>query len=212
MALEEYRRKRRFDRTPEPGGKAAGGKGGSEASGPQFVVQKHDASHLHYDFRLEAGGVLVSWAVPKGPSLNPAEKRLAVRTEDHPLEYAAFEGTIPQEEYGGGTVMVWDAGGVTYEDGDADAFLKQVNRRKAVTFVLHGRKLGGRWRLVPFAGGEKRGGEARNWLLIKSRDKVATDALDVLEALPESVKTGRTLSQIAKGDDVWHGKEKSDGQ
>lgn len=190
MGLKEYNEKRDFRRTKEPKGDHGSGKGGK---GPAFVVQKHDASSLHYDFRLEAEGVLLSWAVPKGPSLDPGQKRLAVRTEDHPLEYADFEGTIPEDEYGGGTVMVWDTGTASYEDSQAEV-AAQVNDRKALSFVLDGTKLSGKWRLVPFGGKE---GSAKNWLLIKSRDDAADEETDVLESEPDSAKTGRTMDEIA---------------
>jgi bifunctional non-homologous end joining protein LigD len=136
MALEEYRRKRKFTETPEPVG--CGRRAGRARI---FVVQKHDASRLHYDFRLEINGVLVSWVVPKGPSMNPAEKRLAIRTEDHPLEYADFEGLIPEGQYGAGTVMVWDKG--TYEPEDGIPPDEQLARGK-IDVALHGKKLRGR--------------------------------------------------------------------
>src|SRR5512145_1766405 len=144
--LDEYRRKRRFDKTPEP----ATGK--PSARGNRFVVQKHAARRLHYDFRLEINGVLVSWAVPKGPSLNPADKRLAVQTEDHPLDYGGFEGTIPAGQYGAGSVMVWDTG--TYEmEGDLSA--AQQLARGEVKFLLRGRKLRGGFVLVKLKRSEK---------------------------------------------------------
>lgn len=157
MPLDEYRRKRDFSRTPEPGGAAPA------AGGPGFVVQKHAARQLHYDLRLEHGGTLLSWAVPKGPSLDPADKRLAVRVEDHPLEYADFEGVIPSGEYGGGTVMVWDRG--TWEPlGDTETMLAKGD----LEFRLHGTKLSGDWVLARM---ERRASGSRdNWLLIKHRD------------------------------------------
>jgi bifunctional non-homologous end joining protein LigD len=155
MSLREYRRKRRFAKTPEPAG------------GLSFTVQKHDASHLHYDFRLEWAGVLKSWAVPKGPSLDPREKRLAVRVEDHPLEYGTFEGVIPQGEYGGGTVELWDHG-TWLPDGDPAA----AYRKGHIAFELRGKRYTGRWDLVRVRGG-KPGKE--NWLLIKKKDEPALD-------------------------------------
>jgi bifunctional non-homologous end joining protein LigD len=173
---------------------------------PCFVVQKHDASHLHYDFRLEMDGVLKSWAVPKGPSLDPAQKRLAVRTEDHPLEYRDFEGVIPEGQYGGGTVMLWDAGAVQYEGNEAET-AELVERRKPFTFTLKGTKLKVRFRLVPFAA---RGETARNWLLIKSHDESAASA-DILASAPDSAKTGRSLEQIAAAGEQWTEKNKKYG-
>src|SRR6478609_6807151 len=153
MALEEYRRKRDFKKTPEPPGQVS--KSGRKLS---YLIQKHDATRLHYDFRLELDGVLLSWAVTKGPSLNPADKRLAVRTEDHPLAYGSFEGTIPEGEYGGGTVMLWDTG--TWEPvGDPHAGLKKGH----LSFTLQGQRLRGRWDLIRMRGDNKR----ENWLLIK---------------------------------------------
>jgi bifunctional non-homologous end joining protein LigD len=140
MALEKYRAKRNFKVSPEPKGAPKKGKSKSELS---FVVQKHQASHLHYDFRLEWEGVLVSWAVPKGPSLDPAVKRLAMAVEDHPLEYGSFEGVIPEGEYGGGTVMVWDHGTWEPEVDAADGL-----KNGELKFSLHGKKLRGSWALV----------------------------------------------------------------
>ncbi|HLS19650.1 MAG TPA: DNA polymerase ligase N-terminal domain-containing protein, partial [Paracoccaceae bacterium] len=153
MALEEYRKKRDFARTPEPQGRAEATKGDS------YLIQKHDASRLHYDLRLEMDGVLKSWAVPKGPSLVPGEKRLAVQTEDHPLEYGDFEGTIPKDEYGGGTVILWDRG--RWEP-LIDA--KKGMRKGHLEFCIHGEKLSGRWHLVRMA--RKAREKQDNWLLI----------------------------------------------
>src|SRR5436853_730828 len=134
MSLREYKRKRHFNRTPEPAGKVA------KKSGHSYVIQKHRASHLHYDFRLQIDGVLKSWAVPKGPSLDPSVKRLAMHVEDHPIEYGSFEGTIPEGQYGAGTVMVWDRG--TWEpQGDPE----QEYRQGKLHFTLHGEKLRGEW-------------------------------------------------------------------
>lgn len=188
MALREYRQKRDFGATPEPEGKAHAG------NGHRFVVQKHAASRLHYDFRLEMDGVLASWAVPKGPSLDPAEKRLAVQVEDHPLEYGDFEGVIPQGEYGGGTVLLWDRGQWTPR-GDATQGFKSGRLK----FSLDGEKLHGGWTLVRIAG-DRRSSQP-NWLLMKERDDQARPLSqgDILEELPESVKTGRSLEEIAQG-------------
>src|SRR5215475_3871263 len=160
-ALERYTAKRTFTRTPEPPAKSAG-----ERHGPLlFVVQKHAATRLPYDFRLELDGVLKSWSVPRGPCLDPSEKRLAVQVEDHPIEYGSFEGTIPEGEYGGGTVMLWDRG--TWEpEGDPLAGC----RNGKLTFVLHGGKLRGGWTLTRMGG--KAAGN-KNWLLIKHHDAVA---------------------------------------
>src|SRR6201999_641390 len=155
MALEEYRRKRRFEETPEPPPKV------EKKAGNRFVVQKHAATRLHYDFRLEMEGVLKSWAVPKGPTLDPAEKRLARMVEDHPVSYFDFEGTIPQGNYGAGTVMVWDMG--TWEPlGDAHAMLEQGDLK----FRLHGQKLNGEFALVHLKA-RRPGSKGNEWLLIK---------------------------------------------
>lgn len=157
MKLSEYRQKRNFKKTSEPSGEAS-----IDVQQNIFVVQKHQASHLHYDFRLAIDGVLKSWAIPKGPSINPKDKRLAVMTEDHPLEYADFEGIIPQGEYGAGTVEIWDKG--TWEPiNDVQTGLKQ----KKLEFILHGRKLSGVWVLVGFKN------DPKNWLLIKKTTPVS---------------------------------------
>src|SRR5262245_52543421 len=194
MPLREYRRKRDFLRTPEPAGER--GKGRFE-----FVIQKHDATHLHYDFRLEHGGVLWSWAVPKGPALDPAEKRLAVQVEDHPLEYRKFEGTIPEGEYGGGTVMVWDRG--RWQPlGDPAADYRGGRLR----FVLEGEKRHRAWNLVRMAG-RRSGGSKPQWLLIKSRDEFARPLRegDILEDEPDSVVSGRSLEEIASAKSAGRG-------
>ena len=182
MPLQPYRRKRRFSQTPEP-------EGGPEAvSGRhRFVIQEHHATRLHWDFRLEMGGTLKSWAVPKGPTLDPDEKRLAVPVEDHPIEYIEFEGVIPKGNYGGGTVMVWDRG--TYESLGGDPL--QGYEKGKLTVVLHGKKVRGEFHLV-----RTRMGGATQWLMFKKRDQDAVPAW----TLPEpsvSVKTGRTIAQIA---------------
>jgi len=209
MPLDEYRRKRHFNKTPEPDGSAPAKKPASakkaagkrpKTSGLSFVVQKHAASRLHYDFRLEHGGVLLSWAVPKGPSLDPADKRLAVRVEDHPLAYAGFEGVIPAGEYGGGSVIVWDRG--TWEpEGDAAAMLASGRLR----FRLDGEKLSGVWNLVR-SGGRSTGD--KTWLLIKSKDGEARprSEFDLLEERPESVLSGLTVEAVAADPaHVWKG-------
>jgi len=189
--LEEYRRKRRFDRTPEPPPKKARAGGLPAQAGNRFVVQKHAARRLHYDFRLEIGGALVSWAVPKGPSLNPADKRLAVQTEDHPLDYAGFEGVIPEGQYGAGTVMVWDQG--TYEVEGALSAQEQLARGE-LKVVLNGQKLRGGFVLVKLRRGEK----GNEWLLIKHRDAGVDSKWDIAEH-DGSALTKRTMSEIAEG-------------
>jgi bifunctional non-homologous end joining protein LigD len=197
VGLTEYTRKRRFGVTPEPAGKTPRAR---RTKALRFVVQKHRASHLHYDFRLEWKGVLLSWAVPKGPSLDPSVKRLAMQVEDHPLEYATFEGIIPAGEYGGGTVMVWDRGTWTPESPDVDVAL----RAGELKFTLRGKKLLGSWVLVRTRGYPGRGGAGRpTWLLIKHRDAAASDA-DIAETAPRSVVSKRLLAEIAwqEGGDV----------
>lgn len=191
--LEEYRRKRRFAATPEP-------EGGARPAARRrlaYVVQKHRASALHYDFRLEWNGVLLSWAVPKGPSLDPSVKRLAMPTEDHPLEYASFEGVIPAGEYGGGTVLIWDRGTWSPDGADVDAALAKGELK----FALHGAKLRGSWALVRIRG---RGPSPRPpWLLIKHRDEFA-GSVDIAATAPRSVVSGRLLVEVARdeGGDV----------
>ncbi len=194
MSLKEYRRKRDFHKTPEP----TGGRAHSTA-GLQFVIQKHAASRLHYDFRLELDGTLKSWAIPKGPSLDPSVKSLAVQVEDHPIDYATFEGVIPTGEYGGGTVMVWDHG--TWEPEDDPG--KGLTQGK-LKFRLNGDKLHGSWALVRMGGRAGDGG--KNWLLIKHRDDDARPRakFDILQREPRSVLSGRDMDQIAAdADAVW---------
>ena len=189
MSLKEYQKKRRFDVTPEPQG---GGEGRPSPGKPLlYVIQKHQASHLHYDFRLEWDGALLSWAVPKGPSLDPAVKRLAMQVEDHPVDYAGFEGIIPEDEYGGGTVMVWDRGTWTPEVADVKAALEKGDLK----FTLNGAKLKGSWVLVRTRGfgGSKRA----SWLLIKHRDRYAS-AKDITAEEPRSALTRRLLAEIAR--------------
>jgi len=198
-SLTEYRRKRDFAKTAEPSGKVARKKGYS------YLIQKHAATRLHYDFRLELDGVLLSWAVTRGPSLNPSEKRLAVHVEDHPLDYGGFEGTIPKGEYGGGSVMLWDRG--TWEPlDDPRAGLKKGR----LHFRLHGERLQGGWALIrmPPRGREKR----ENWLLIKERDEFADESDPLLEKFAVSVKSGRTMDEIASGDSkVWRSNKAARG-
>jgi bifunctional non-homologous end joining protein LigD len=178
--LADYAKKRRFGKTPEPRGKIVA------RSKHRFVIQKHRASALHYDFRLEADGVLKSWAVPKGPSLDPADKRLAMEVEDHPVEYGTFEGVIPEGEYGGGTVMLWDHGSYEADVDDVGRALRAGELR----FTLDGTKLHGGWVLVRTGG--------RKWLLMKRKDAAASKTLDITTAKPRSVTTRRLLAGIAR--------------
>jgi bifunctional non-homologous end joining protein LigD len=193
--LETYRAKRNFAETREP----SGGKAKKAKQGFSFVVQKHDATRLHYDFRLELDGVLKSWAVTRGPSYDPRDKRLAVQVEDHPLEYGGFEGTIPKGQYGGGTVMLWDRG--TWEPlGDPHEGLEKGDLK----FRLSGERMTGEWVLVRMKGGRERGDSKRqNWLLIKHRDETASEDNPITETATTSVATGRTLDAIAAGNGVW---------
>jgi DNA ligase D-like protein (predicted 3'-phosphoesterase) len=188
--LEEYRRKRDFRRTPEPAGTpehpARPGKK------PVFVVQKHDASRLHYDFRLEVDGVLKSWAIPKGPSMNTRDKRLAVPTEDHPLEYRNFEGIIPEGQYGAGRVIVWDTGtfrNITKRDGQPVP-LDQAIENGQLAIWLEGKKLKGGFALTRIRDGKK-----PVWLLVKKRDEYA-NACDPVTEQPASVLSGRTIEEL----------------
>src|SRR3954462_15926997 len=196
MPLEEYKRKRNFQKTPEPEGKVA-----PKHEERFFCVQKHLASHLHYDFRLEHNGVLLSWAVPKGPSLDPKTKRLAMHAEDHPVAYGRFEGVIT-EGYGAGIVMLWDVGTWTPETDDVDAALKKGDLK----FTLSGYKLKGSWVLVRTGGRYPgaRGGGDRSWLLIKRRDDWAGD-VDIPAFATRSVKSDGEFEDILAEDtpDVW---------
>jgi bifunctional non-homologous end joining protein LigD len=186
--LDEYDRKRDFEATPEPSGEAT-----SSDSGRLYVIHKHAASRLHYDLRLEHDGVLMSWAVPKGPSLDTKERRLAVHVEDHPVDYGSFEGTIPEGEYGGGTVMIWDRG-TWNPHGDVD---ESMEKGKLV-FDLEGEKLRGRFGLI-HTGARKEGRERDQWLLIKEKDDLVRPSSEyvVTEALQDSAATGRTMDDIA---------------
>ena len=192
MTLATYRKKRNFRVSPEP----PGGRVAKPKSSLLYVIQKHRASQLHYDFRLESNGVLLSWAIPKGPSLDPSVKRLAMQVEDHPIEYGGFEGVIPAAEYGGGTVMLWDKGTWTPDEPDVAASL----RKGSLKFTLHGKKLRGSWALVRTQG---YGGRKTSWLLIKHRDAFASTK-DITAEKPRSVLTRRLLAQIARdeGGDV----------
>jgi bifunctional non-homologous end joining protein LigD len=202
MVLEKYKQKRNFAKTPEPSGdvqlaidRAKSSKASTERF---FCVQKHLASHLHYDFRLEHNGVLLSWAVPKGPALDPKTKRLAMQVEDHPIEYGTFEGVIP-EGYGAGIVMLWDVGTWMPQVDDIDAALKKGDLK----LTLNGYKLKGSWVLVR-TGGRWASGGGRSWLLIKHRDEWAGD-VDITEFAPRSVKSEGDFEDILAADrpDVW---------
>jgi DNA ligase D-like protein (predicted 3'-phosphoesterase) len=188
-SLEEYRGKRDFRHTPEPTGRRK-----RAAAAPIFVIQKHYSSHLHYDFRLEVDGVLKSWAVPKGPSTDPQEKRLAVPTEDHPLDYARFEGVIPKGEYGAGTVLVWDTGpyrNLTEKKG-VPVSLGSAVAHGHLKVWLEGVRLKGGYALTRF-----KTGKDEAWLLVKADDGEADPARDPLSTEPASVLSGRTLEEIA---------------
>jgi bifunctional non-homologous end joining protein LigD len=200
MALDEYRRKRDFARSPEPSGDEPAG--GRAEAGRLFCVQKHMATQLHYDLRLEHNGVLLSWAVPKGPSLDPTIKRLAMHVEDHPVAYGSFEGVIP-EGYGAGIVMLWDTGTWTPEVPDVDAALAKGDFK----FRLDGYKLKGSWALIRtrgYGGRDRSGGDGRSWLLIKHRDEWSGE-VDITTFAPLSVKTEFDFAEILAADtpDVW---------
>jgi bifunctional non-homologous end joining protein LigD len=190
--LKKYRAMRDFGTTPEP----SGGKP-KRTKLPIFVIQKHQASHLHYDFRLEMEGVLKSWAVPKGPSYDPTVKRLAMMTEDHPYDYADFEGIIPAGQYGGGNVIIWDQG--TFELTEPDDGVKGIKAGK-LAFKMYGKKMFGEWALVKIRGRSPKGNE---WLLLKHRDEFANDKVDVTELAPQSVVSGKTVEQIGDSANVW---------
>jgi bifunctional non-homologous end joining protein LigD len=192
--LKTYREKRDFRSTAEPEGRAA-----RSTSGRRYLIQKHDARRLHFDFRLEHDGALLSWAVTRGPSYDPKDKRLAVHVEDHPLEYGDFEGTIPAGNYGGGTVMLWDEG--TWEPvGDVDEGLAKGDLK----FILHGERLKGRWVLVRMKWRKGESSKHENWLLIKERDEYAeTEKKPIIERALTSVRSGRTMEQIASGNVEW---------
>jgi bifunctional non-homologous end joining protein LigD len=194
--LAEYERKRDFTKTAEPKGTTSA----RSRRGLRFVIQKHAASHLHYDLRLELDGVMKSWAVPKGPSYDPAIRRLAMQVEDHPIEYNTFEGTIPQGEYGGGTVMLWDRGTYEPEAGGGEDAVRDGYAAGDLKILMHGKRMQGGWVLVRM----KREAGRAQWLLIKHRDEFATTKLDVTAAATTSVVTGRSMEQIATGRSrVW---------
>jgi bifunctional non-homologous end joining protein LigD len=200
--LAEYQRKRDFSRTPEPKGRAGRKRGGKKL---EFVIQKHAATSLHYDLRLELDDVMKSWAVPKGPSLDPKVKRLAMEVEDHPMEYNTFEGTIPRGEYGGGTVLIWDRGTYFADEAgpseDEQAVLRREHRAGKLSVTFEGERLRGSFALVRTDAGPK-----PKWLLIKHRDDSAAPGSDIVADYETSVVTGRTLDAIAadESSDVWH--------
>jgi bifunctional non-homologous end joining protein LigD len=206
MALEEYKRKRRFEQTPEPPPKV------EKKTGHRFVVQKHDATRLHYDFRLELDGVLKSWAVPKGPSLDPGDKRLAMEVEDHPVSYFDFEGIIPEGNYGAGAVMVWDVGtwqplsplpvNGKYVPG-TDEEARQMLAKGDLKFRLEGKKLKGDFALIKMRG-RRPGSKGNEWLLIKKHDDSAVEGYDI-DGADDSVLSGRSMAQIAgdEGSAEW---------
>ncbi|HET6763852.1 MAG TPA: non-homologous end-joining DNA ligase, partial [Longimicrobiaceae bacterium] len=204
--LAEYRRKRDFGKTAEPAG--GGAADAPHPSALRFVIQKHAASHLHFDFRLEMGGVMKSWAVPKGPSLDPAVKRLAVEVEDHPISYNTFEGIIPAGEYGGGTVMLWDRGTYGPAEGDAasaEDVLLRAHAKGRIDLVLHGERLRGEFSLIRTGAGDDDGRKPQ-WLLFKRTDDYADPELDITAEVDTSVDSGRTMDEIRGGDEseVWH--------
>jgi bifunctional non-homologous end joining protein LigD len=216
--LARYREMRDFKVTAEPSGEAPGKKSAKQTSPKSkqqalpFVIQKHAASHLHYDFRLGWNGVLKSWAVTKGPSYVTADKRLAVQVEDHPMEYGGFEGIIPKGQYGGGTVMVWDQG--TWEPQAVSADVDAALRAGSLKFILHGEKLKGKWALIRM-GGKAANEKKPNWLLIKEHDEYERRSDDpaITEAEPNSVVTGRDIDQIAHSEDhVWNSKDTAKGK
>jgi DNA ligase D-like protein (predicted 3'-phosphoesterase) len=194
--LSDYRAKRRVGSTPEPGvAQPEPQRARPTKQAPRFVIQKHDASSLHYDFRLQVDGTLRSWAVPKGPSTDPKVKRLAVQVEDHPLDYGDFEGVIGDGNYGSGAVIVWDAG--TYRNLDEERSMAQTLDAGHAKFWLEGEKLTGGWTLQ-----RTRGGAKPQWLLIKRRDEGADARRNPQSTQPESVKSGRTIEQVAQDESV----------
>ncbi|MFL6247097.1 MAG: DNA polymerase ligase N-terminal domain-containing protein, partial [Thermoanaerobaculia bacterium] len=198
--LKKYRGMRDFGDTPEPSGRTK-----KLAREPIFVIQKHQASHLHYDFRLEMEGVLKSWAVPKGPSYDPAVRRLAMMTEDHPYDYAAFEGVIPAGNYGAGNVIIWDHGTWEFiEPGDDP--VKALKSGK-LTFRLKGRKMFGEWALVKIRGkaGSDKGNE---WLLLKHRDQFANERVDITQLAPRSVVSSKTVEEMSGDENIWESNRK----
>lgn len=211
--LTEYRRKRDFKTTAEPEGGGKASKRSTEQL--EFVIQKHAAIRLHYDLRLELDGVMKSWAVPKGPAPDPSIKRLAMHVEDHPMEYNAFEGTIPPGEYGGGTVMLWDQGWYEPEKGGGEDGVREGYTKGDLKVVFHGKRMKGSWVLVRTRGwGSGSGGSSgKPWLLIKHRDTHAQTGDALIETFTTSVTTKRTMEQIggATKERVWHSRPRRDG-
>jgi bifunctional non-homologous end joining protein LigD len=199
--LKKYRAMRDFGDTPEP----AGGKA-KKTKLPIFVIQQHHASHMHYDFRLEMEGVLKSWAVPKGPSYDPTVKRLAMMTEDHPYDYAGFEGVIPAGNYGAGNVIIWDNG--TYEITEPDDGVKGIRAGK-LAFKMYGKKMFGEWALVKIKG--RYGDKGNEWLLLKHRDQYANGDVDVTTVAPRSVISNKLVDEVGS-DRIWESSRKSGGK
>ena len=193
MASTDYNSKRDFSKTKEP----QGGKDKGNPENPSFVIQKHDATNLHYDFRLEIGGTLKSWSVPKGPSTDPKVKRMAIPTEDHPLEYAKFEGVIPKGQYGGGTVMIWDQGtfiNIKKDEKNNPISLEDAYKMGTLEFELKGKKLSGGYALIKMKSGNMKG----NWLLIKMDDDKADARRNPVNTENNSVVSNRSMQQIAE--------------
>jgi len=199
--LKKYKQMRDFGDTPEPAGRTK-----KLAKGPLFVIQKHQASHLHYDFRLEMEGVLKSWAVPKGPSYDPAIRRLAMMTEDHPYDYASFEGVIPAGNYGAGNVIIWDQGQWEFiEPGDDPVAALKSGK---LTFRLYGKKMFGEWALVRIAGKGRSSEKGNEWLLLKHRDEFANAKVDVTKVAPRSVVSNALVEEVGGGN-VWESNRKA---
>lgn len=199
-SLSQYDSRRDFRRTPEPSLKSKGAPKLKKDRNPIFVIQQHHASTMHYDFRIEVDGVLKSWAVPKGPSTDPKEKRLAVATEDHPLKYADFEGGIPEDEYGAGVVIVWDAGpykNITKDDDGEEVPVKKALENGVAEIWLEGKKLRGGYALVH----AKMRGEQKNWLLVKMKDEGADARRNPVSTEPKSVVSGRTVKEVSEEHD-----------
>jgi len=197
--LARYRRKRDFTKTAEPSGE----RGTTSAKRLRFVIQKHAASHLHFDWRLELDGVMKSWAVPKGPSVVPGQRRLAMEVEDHPISYNTFEGTIPQGQYGGGTVMLWDRGWYEHTGGGGPAALREGYAKGKLDVTMHGERLRGAFTLVRTGDAT---GERSSWLLIKRTDEHASRTRDIVAEVVTSVESDRTMEEIAagkRGKRVW---------